>query len=198
MAPHISSAVLALALAVVTAGAQTVGGVTLAGTVKVGDQTLVLNGAAVRSKFVVDVYVGALYLPAKQSSAEAILGGDTPRQMSMHFLRDVEAGQLAGAWQEGLAANTPNASAEVRSAFETLASWMENVAKGDELVLTYVPGGGTTVQVKGQTKGTLGGGKPVADALLATWIGPKPGPGKGFKTGVLGQCATSQDRSRSR
>ena len=34
---------------------------------------------------------------------------------------------------------------------------------------------------------TLGGGKAVADAILNTWIGPKPGPGNDFKKGVLAQ-----------
>ena len=29
--------------------------------------------------------------------------------------------------------------------------------------------------------------KAVADAILNTWLGPKPGPGADFKKGVLGQ-----------
>jgi len=52
-------------------------------------------------------------------------------------------------------------------------------------VLTYLPGQGTQVEVNGKTKGTLPG-KPTADAVLATWIGPHPGPGEDFKKGVLG------------
>ena len=46
-------------------------------------------------------------------------------------------------------------------------------------------GTGTTVEVNGKNKGTLGG-KAVADAILNTWIGAKPGPGGDFKKGVLG------------
>jgi cbb3-type cytochrome c oxidase subunit III len=49
-----------------------------------------------------------------------------------------------------------------------------------------VPGIGTTVEVAGKSKGTLGG-KAVSDAILNTWVGPKPGPGADFKKGVLGQ-----------
>jgi hypothetical protein len=55
-----------------------------------------------------------------------------------------------------------------------------------EIFLTFVPVKGTTVEVKGVTKGTLQGGKAVADAILSTWIGPRPGPGAEFKSGVLG------------
>jgi hypothetical protein len=58
--------------------------------------------------------------------------------------------------------------------------------EGQRIVLTYAPGTGTTVDVNGQNKGTLGG-KAVADAILNTWVGPKPGPGADFKKGILGQ-----------
>jgi hypothetical protein len=175
-----------LALTAVTASAATVAGVKLDDTITVNGQNLVLNGAGLRKKFVVKVYVGALYLPSKQSSAASILAADTPRRLAMHFLYDVKKSQMAEAWEEGLADNTPNASPEVKTAFRTLSGWMENINEGQTLVMTYVPGIGTTVEVNGKTKGTLGG-KAVADAILNTWIGPKPGPGGDFKKAVLGQ-----------
>ena len=176
----------ALALAAATAGAATVAGVKVDDTTSVNNQNLVLNGAALRKKFVVKVYVGGLYLPTKQTSATTILATDAPRRMAMHFLYSVSKEQMAEAWAEGLADNTPNASPEVKTAFKTLESWMEDVPKGNRIVLTYVPGIGTTVEVNGKNKGTLGG-KAVADAILNTWIGPKPGPGGDFKKAVLGQ-----------
>ncbi|HEU4523220.1 MAG TPA: chalcone isomerase family protein, partial [Thermoanaerobaculia bacterium] len=108
------------------------------------------------------------------------------RQMVMHFLYDVDKGKIAEAWTEGLEANTPNASPAVKQAFSTLASWMEDMDKGQRLVMTYVPGAGTTVEVKGQVKGVLPD-KGVADAILATWIGPNPGPGSDFKKAILGR-----------
>lgn len=176
----------ALALAAVTAGAATVAGVKIEDTTSVAGQNLVLNGAALRKKFVVKVYVGALYLPSKQANAAAILAADAPRRQVMHFLYDVDKGKMAEAWEEGLEDNTPNASAEVKTAFKTLSTWMEDMKEGQRIVLTYAPGTGTTVEVNGKNKGTLGG-KAVADAILNTWIGPKPGPGGDFKKGVLGQ-----------
>lgn len=176
----------ALALSAITAGAATIAGAKIEDTVSVNNQNLVLNGAGVRKKFVVKVYVGALYLPAKQGNPAAILAADTPRRMVMHFLFDVGKEKMAEAWQEGLAANSPNATAEVKNAFKTLSSWMDDVDDGQRIVLTYVPGTGTIVEVAGKTKGTLPGGKAVADAILNTWIGPKPGPGGDFKSAVLG------------
>ncbi|HUP60318.1 MAG TPA: chalcone isomerase family protein [Thermoanaerobaculia bacterium] len=175
-----------LVLAASTASAVTVAGANIEDSVSVNNQNLVLNGAGLRKKFVVKVYVGALYLPSKQTNAAAIIAADTPRRMVMHFVYDVEKGKIAEAWGEGLTANTPNASPEVKTAFKTLASWMEDMKDGQRITMTYVPGIGTTVEVNGKSKGTLGG-KAVADAILNTWIGPKPGPGGDFKKGVLGQ-----------
>src|SRR5206468_11022160 len=142
-------------------------GVKVNDTTTVNGQTLVLNGAGVRKKLFIKVYVGALYLPAKQSDAAAILAADTPRQMLMHFVFSVGKGKITEAWDEGLKANTPNASAEVKNAFKTLSSWMEDMKSGQSIVLTYVPATGTTVAVKGTVKGTLPG-KATADAILAT------------------------------
>ncbi|HWW61478.1 MAG TPA: chalcone isomerase family protein [Thermoanaerobaculia bacterium] len=173
-------------LAALDAGAVTIAGAKIEDTVSVNSQNLVLNGAGIRKKFMIKVYVGALYLSAKQSNAAAILAADAPRRMVMHFVFSVGKDKIAEAWQEGLADNTPNASLEVKTAFKTLASWMEDVKDGQRVVLTYVPGIGTTVEVNGKNKGTLGG-KAVADAIVNTWIGPKPGPGDDFKKAVLGQ-----------
>jgi hypothetical protein len=164
----------------------TVAGVKLDDSVNVNGQNLVLNGAGVRKKFFIKVYVGALYLTAKQSDAAAILAADAPRRMVMHFVFNVGKGKIAEAWEEGLEDNTPNAAAEVKANFKTLASWMEDMKDGQQIVLTYVPATGTTIDVNGHNKGTLAG-KATADAILATWIGPKPGPGDDFKKAVLGK-----------
>lgn len=178
--------VVSIVLTASMVDAATVGGATLSDTVTAGGQKLVLNGGGIRKKVFIKVYAGALYLPSRQTSAERILATDTTRQMVMHFLYDVDKEKIAEAWQEGLRANTPNTSAAVKQSFSTLSSWMEDMKKGERVILTYVPGGGTTVEVKGRVKGVLPE-KAVADAILATWIGPKPGPGEDFKKALLGK-----------
>jgi hypothetical protein len=167
------------------AAAGTLAGVTLPDKAEVKGQTLVLNGMGLRKKFVVKVYVGGLYLAQKEKNAAKVLGGDSPRRMVLHFIYDVSKEQMCEAWNEGLEANTPNASADVKKAFTTLCGWMDGVGKNNQLVITYLPGEGTTVEISGKAKGTLPG-KAVADAILATWIGSDPGPGEDFKKAVLG------------
>jgi hypothetical protein len=183
-------ALLALLLAVpltATARAATLAGVTLPDKADgPNGQGLVLNGLGLRTKLFIKVYVGGLYLPQKEKSAQKILASDAARQMLLSFIYDVSKSQMCDAWDEGLEANTPNASAEVKKNFKTLCGWMDGVGKGQKLVLTYVPAEGTRVEVGGKAKGTLPG-KPTADAILATWIGANPAPGKDFKNAVLGQ-----------
>lgn len=183
MTPLLLSLMLLVPIA---ASAAEVGGVKMEDKTTVNGQTLVLNGAGLRKKFFIKVYVGGLYLPAKMSNPASILAADTPRRMVMHFLYSVSKDQMCDAWEEGLEANTPNASAEVKAAFKTLCSWMDAIPKGNRLVLTYVPGTGTVVEVNGKVKGTLPG-KPTADAIVSTWIGPKPAMGDDFKNAVLGK-----------
>jgi Chalcone isomerase-like len=167
------------------AAAGSLAGVSMPEGASVSGQDLVLNGMALRKKFFVKVYVAGLYLPAKATAAEAVLGSDGPRRMVMHWVYGVGKEKICEGWDEGLAANTPNASAELRGDFERLCALMADADKGDEFVFTYLPGTGTEVAVKGESKGTIEG-KAFADALLACWIGPKPGPGEDFKAALLG------------
>ncbi len=159
-------------------------GVTMADSAQAGGQSLVINGLGLRKKLGFKVYVGALYLPRKDSDAGRILAADTPRRVEQEFLRKVGAGSLNGAWDDCLEANTPQASAEVRQGFETLKSWMDDIAKGDRLAFTYTPEGGTEVELRGAAKGSIAG-KAFADALLACWIGPEPAT-EDLKEAMLG------------
>ncbi len=162
-------------------------GVSLPRAVEVAGQPLVLNGTATRTKtfLKVKVYVAGLYLPAPESDATRILEADQPRRLVMQFVHDVDKKKICDAWDEALAKNTPDASEQLKAQFATLCDYMEDVKKGDGFVFTYLPGAGTTVEVKGQTKGVIEG-KEFADALFKAWIGPKPGPGEGFKRQLLG------------
>ncbi len=187
LTPAILAPILALTLALpaLPAAAGTLAGVTLPDKADVDGKSLVLNGMGLRKKFVIKVYVAGLYLPQKEKAAAKILGADAARRMVLHFIYNVDKEQMCTAWDDGLKANTPNASAEVKKNFATLCSWMDGVGEGQKLVMTYVPGTGTTVEVAGKVKGTLPG-KPTADAILSTWIGKNPDPGEDFKKAVLG------------
>ncbi|MCP3957225.1 MAG: hypothetical protein GY719_05175 [bacterium] len=166
-------------------GAAELAGVQMDDTTKVGEETLVLNGLGLRKKAIFKIYVGGLYLPAKQSNAGKIFAADATRRMVMHVLYSkLSQDQLADGWDDCLEANRPKASAELKKSFEQLNGWMEEVKEGGRLTFTYTPAGGTEVQVKGSAKGSIAG-KGFADALFACWIGDKPATGA-LKKGLLG------------
>jgi hypothetical protein len=160
-------------------------GVKMENSIQVDNQTLVLNGMALRKKFIFKVYVAGLYIPQKEKDAGKILQADTMRRGVMHFLRSVDASKINEAWQDGLKANTPGFSQDLKKQFDSLCSWMEEVKDGSLIVFTYIPEKGTAVEVKGKLKGIIPG-KDFADALFKCWIGPKPGPGEDFKKNLLG------------
>ena len=159
---------------IVADSGRTINGVTLPGTINVAAHTLTLNGGATRKKLVFKIYVAALYLAAPSTSAEEIL-----------YLSPSTKDKMCGAWNDGLKDNTPDPSAELQRQFTELCGKMRDMKDGDVMTLTYVPGGGTTLAISGADQGTFTG-KEFADAVLRCWIGPKPGPGDGFKKDILG------------
>jgi hypothetical protein len=163
---------------------RTISGVTLPENITVAGKTLTLNGVALRKKAIFKVYVAALYVLTKSQSANAIQEEDEPRRMEMHFVRNVDKKKICEAWDDGLKDNTPDASEDLKKEFADLCGLMDDIKDGQAMTFTYVPGNGTTVTVAGVEKGTVGG-RDFANALLRCWIGPKPGPGEGFKKNLL-------------
>ncbi len=182
----LASLLTAAPMPIATDTGRTVNGVTMPETIDVEGHALHLNGMALRKKFIIKVYVAGLYLSSKSSSAEEILAADAPRRMVMHFISGHGTkGKMCGAWNDGLKDNSPGASAELTQQFTELCGMMVDIKDGESLVLTYVPDIGTKIEIAGTERGMIAG-KAFADAVLRCWIGPKPGPGEGFKKGVLG------------
>jgi len=176
--------VLVIALAA-PAVAGNLGGVTLPEKATMGSQSLVLNGMGLRKKAIFKVYVAGLYLPAKTSDWKQVLADDGPRHLVMQWVRTVDKDAICGGWNDVLETNAAAASATLTSQFNTLCDYMDEVRAGDQFVFSYTPESGTSVSVKGADKGTIEG-KEFADTLFAGWIGPSPGPGEGFRDGLMG------------
>ena len=165
--------------------AASLSGVTLPDTTQVGGTTLVLNGMGVRSKSMVKVYVGGLYLPRKSSDAESILKSDQPKQLVMKFLHAVAKSQLVDTFNGSFADNSPGAVSSMKGEIAQLMGALDSMNVGDQLVFTYVPGTGTSVSINGQNKVTIAGAA-FAPVLFSAWLGPKP-PNADMKKGLLGQ-----------
>lgn len=166
----------------IPAQAATLAGVTAPDTVKVGGQDLVLNGLGLREKWTFDVYVGALYLPAKTGDADKAVKDDVPKRMDMHFVRSIGAEKMRNANQEALD-KLPNKAA-LQERFMRLDGLMDNVGDGDVITFSYVPGEGTTVLFNNVKKDTIEGAD-FMQGLFSMYIGPNP-PTAALKKGLMG------------
>jgi Chalcone isomerase-like len=180
------NAVVALAFSCalsIPLGAATLAGVTLPDTITVGNQTLVLNGLGLRTKMFFKVYVGGLYLEKKSADAAAIIQSDTTKRVVLQFVYgEVTRDQMVESFTEGFKGNAPGA---VTSQVDQFLAALEAMKKGEQLVVTYVPGTGTTLTIRGRDKLTIAG-LPFARAVFSVWLGPKP-PTSDLKNGLLGK-----------
>ena len=160
-------------------------GVSLPDSVDVNGTTLVLNGMGLRKKAVFKVYVGALYVSAKSSDAQTLISLDAPKRLVMHFVRDVGKDKIAEGWREGFKNNSPANVQVLQQRLDDFAALWSDMANGDEAVMTYIPGTGLKLEIRGKEVGLIQG-KQFADAVLACWVGPTP-PTEELKTGLLGK-----------
>jgi hypothetical protein len=163
----------------------TLAGVTLPDTVQVGGKTLVLNGLGLRKKYMVKVYVAGLYLEQKSSDPGTILKPDAPKRLVMHFVRGVTKNQIADAFNESFENNTPDAKQTMKTEIDQFLGALDSVKEGDEILLTYLPGTGTTVAINTKEKLTIAS-PAFAPVLFSVWLGPKP-PSPDLKAGLLGR-----------
>lgn len=178
---------LALMLSSPMAFAKDVAGVSLPETVTLGAKPpLVLNGAGIRSKFFVKVYVGTLYLPARTRDVETVLRHTGPVAMHMHFLHsEVSKEKLVKAWNEGFDANLDAAErAHLGARIERFNELFRAAHKGDVIRLDYLPGTGTTVSINNETRGVIEG-EDFMQAWLRIWLGKQPADAD-LKQGLLG------------
>jgi hypothetical protein len=166
-----------LILASVAAPAASIDGVNVPDslTAATGGPVLLLNGAGVREKLFFDIYVGALYLPAKSSNAEAILASPDPACVTMHFLyKEVSREKIVGAWKDGLAANHNAAEMQaLRPQLDKFNALFHTVHRGEDIRMCYLPGTGTEVRINGEQRGTVPG-ESFFHALLGIWLGAHP------------------------
>ena len=173
------AAVLYLAVSVAAhAAPPTVDGIDVAETAQVGPSTLVLNGAGKRTKFIFDVYVGGLYLPAHQSDADKVLADANAKRVSMILMRNLSAEQLSDALREGISLNsTPEEVARFNQQLEALTAIIKGYGsanKGDILTIDFLADGTTQFGRNAQQKSEPIPGRDFQRALLSIWLGPKP------------------------
>jgi hypothetical protein len=157
--------------AVVLAGE--VAGVMMPDTVTIEGKTLKLNGMGLRKKVVFKVYVAGLYLETPSASGPAVIKSDQVKRMQLSVLRSLKSSQVMEAIEEGFEKNSKAQMGALKERLGKFGAMISDVVEGDQIVMTYLPGKGTAVSVKGTETGFIEG-KDFAAALFAVWLGNTP------------------------
>lgn len=167
-----------LAPAAVAATAVPLAGVTYSSQVTVAGQPLVLNGAGIRYRFVVQVYTAGLYLASPAATAEQVITAPGPKRLHIVMLREIDGNTLGKLFTRGMEDNSTRAQfAKAIPGTLRLAEMFavkKRLAEGEHFSIEWLPGRGTQVYVNGEPQGD-----PIAEpeffaALMRIWLGPKP------------------------
>lgn len=177
----------AIVLFLLTTGsalALNVAGVEVASTANVAGQTLTLNGAGIRSKFFIKVYVGALYSRHKLSSAAEVLADPGSKLIRMYFVHSrVAKEKIVDAFSEGFANNTPQLTGTPEVA-AFLALFKNDFVEGDSVDLALASDGAVSASHNGRLLGTVSSPLLVR-GVLGIYFGDEPAD-KDLKAGMLG------------
>lgn len=186
---YASSIVMTMALlAGAPARARELAGVTLAEQTVHGGDTLLLNGAGLRTRLMFKVYVAALYLPARERDAALILKSRWPVQVRLHMLREVDADSLLTALNDGLRDNLDPAALDALAAPRAeLARIFREIgqARDKDQIQLDIDNQGLAVALNGKPRGLVGS-EALGRALLRVWLGERP-VDAALKSAMLGQ-----------
>lgn len=170
------------------ASAMTVGGVKLDEKVHVDNSDLVLNGAGLRTKYILSIYVSALYLGKKMNSADAVLADTGTKRVELHVLKHLSAGDFMEAFNKAINDNLAQDEYVKISArllrFSKVFRQVGEVKKGAVIVLDYFPKYGLVLTVNGKELTRIEGAD-FYNAMLKIWLGNKPVQDS-VKKGMLG------------
>ena len=162
-----------------------IGGVTLPDTIKVGDETLVLNGGGIREKFWLEMYVGGLYLTKKETNSQKIIESDQPMAIFMEIVSGmITSERMIEAVEEGFQKSTGGNTSPIQKDIETfINAFREKIQEGDTFLISY-HAGAVTIAKNGKEITSFGNLK-FKQALFGIWFGNESAD-ENLKQGMLG------------
>lgn len=151
---------------------------------------LVLNGAGLRTRFMLKVYTIGLYLPKRSDSPVSVSASPGAKRILITTLRDLSAEDFANALIEGVRRNQSDADlANLQSRldeFRTTLLGLRTAPSGTQVRIDWLPASGTRLSIGNETRGKDIPGEDFYRALLRIWIGDKP-VDEDLKNALLGK-----------
>lgn len=150
------------------------------------NHTLVLNGAEVREKYWIDLYVGSLFLTNKTQHAQEIINSKEPMNIRMQMVSSlIDSEAMIDAINEGFERSTKGNPKSIEKEIQQLIDiFSEPIKDGDVYDLFYNPAVGVKVYKNGKHYGNIPG-YDFKTALFGIWLGPNPASSD-LKEGMLG------------
>jgi hypothetical protein len=166
--------------------AEEVGGVDMPASIKAGDTDVGFNGAGIRKKWGLKLYVGGLYLAQKSQDADAIINADEPMAIKLHIISSlITSKKMEKATREGFENSTGGNIEPISTEIEAFIDvFKAQINDGDIFDFIYLPGTGVEIY-KNTEKASLVEGFEFKKALFGIWLCDKPAQ-KSLKKAMLG------------
>ena len=180
-------ALFLVAFSLLSMNAQTtVSGVKLDNKLSLEGKDLTLNGAGIREKYFMDMYVGSLYLTKKSTNAQDIIDSKDAAAMKLNIVSGmITSDKMIKAINEGFESSTNKNTASLKTKIDKFKGFFkEKIVKGDAFIIMY-DGDDVSVYKNGVKKGSIDG-HDFKKALFGIWLGKKPADDD-LKDGMLGK-----------
>ena len=171
-----------------TAYSLPIAGVDIPDSLSAGNQQLALNGAGIRKKFMMSMYVGALYLKAESRNAEKIIQSNEPMAIRLHIVSGmITAKKMVSATKAGFETATNGNTTLIKEKIEKFISiFKPGIEKGDIYDMIYLPGKGVKIYKNKSYLSTIKG-LDFKKALFGIWLCKNPShESPQLKSGMLG------------
>jgi hypothetical protein len=139
--------------------------------IMVAEQPLVLNGAGVRSKFFMDVYVASLYLPTKVQTFEDVLAQPIAVIQLTITSAMATSDRMRDGITKGFETATGNDTHSIAKDIEHFTQlFAGDIVEGDQFTFLTQKGKGVSSIKNGQVQGDIAG-EAFRQALLKIWLG---------------------------
>lgn len=165
--------VVALSLLAGTAQARVMAGVRMPDSISLQGKELLLDHMDLKKKLFFEIYVWGLYLERTPGSTQEAISYVGPKQLQLHFRRNLNRDQLVQAFRNFLSHTTASRTPEMKRYSEMLVQSLRAVRKGDSLLITYLPDKGLVISGEA-SQGALIPGKDFADVLFTAWLQENP------------------------
>ncbi len=165
---------------------KTVSGVKLDETITVDGKKLTLNGAGIREKMWIDLYVGSLYLPKKSSNGTEIINSTDVAAIKLDVVSGmISSEKMMAALDEGFLKSTGNNIKPIQDKINKFKTFFKDkFKKGDYFLIAHEPGDGIVVYKNGVKKGSVDG-QDFKKALFGIWLSNNPADAN-LKKAMLG------------